>query len=389
MGCGGKNRLVVIFLIFTAMSRIHDLPSATPTTSDTIVGTDVSDSNKSVKFTIGDVIGLSVTSLTLNDLSDVNAPDPITTDYYLKYDGSQWVPAAVAGGGGATTLGGLTNVDASADSASTGQVISYDGSTYVPTTPAAVTGATSLNGLDDVNLSVVSDGNFLKYDDGSFINVQPALTDLSGVLINDGGSGTPSNGEVLVYETGNFQNIAPTLNLLSDVATGSLNNGDLLKYNSSSSAWQGDPNYQYITINAAGGYTENIDNGYDQGIVTPGGKAIKAGAFVVPGTLDGWRISAFGAVVFEQNDDSTDKIKVSLALFNSSASTVDDIDATQFIEFSGVTGAAAAPASGSNTAISATVRSGDAIYASILNADLTNPEQFTNLTVVVQLIPPA
>lgn len=378
------------------MSRIHDLPSATPTTSDTIVGTDVSDSNKSVKFTIGDVIGLSVTSLALNDLSDVNAPEPITDGYYLKYESDQWVPAAVSGGGGATTLGGLTNVDSSADSPSNGQVISWNSTgagglgEYTPTTPAAVTGATDLNGLSDVNLTTVSDGSFLKYDnDGEyFTNVQPSLTDLSDILINSGGGGAPTAGDVLVYQSGDFQNTAPTLNLLSDVTTGSVNNGDLLKYDSSTSVWRADTNYQYITINAAGGYTEDVAEGIAQGITTTSGTALKAGAFVVPETLNGWRISSFAAVVFEGNNADADKIKVSLAVFDTSAGTVLDIDAGQFIEFSGTASLDPAPASSTNS-IDGTISAGDAIYASILDADISSPEQFTNLTVVVQLIPPA
>jgi hypothetical protein len=379
VGCSGENRLVVIFLIFTAMSRIHDLPSATPTTSDTIVGTDVSDSNKSVKFTIGDVIGLSVTSLTLNDLSDVNAPDPITTDYYLKYDGSQWVPAAVAGGGGATTLGGLTNVDASADSASTGQVISYSGGTYVPTTPAAVSGATTLAALTDTDTTGAVSGQYLKYDGSNWVDSTIVISDVSGF----DQLGTPSASQVWVFNgiDQEFENRLLTLADLSDVANGTTGTvGDFLFNNGSTFVAQ----KFYVTTNLSPfGDSGSLTTVLDNGITAPSGTAsevLPSAGFAVPASINGWEIVGFQATVYRPNTNGGCTIGISNDGVLIGTGTGDEV-----LTISSGSGSTGYITKNGTFASSQTVATGDMIAVSILDAPApANTGDIQHLSVTVQ-----
>lgn len=388
MGCGAENRLVVIFLIFTAMSRIHDLPSATPTTSDTIVGTDVSDSNKSVKFTISDVIGLSVTSLTLNDLSDVNAPEPITDGYYLKYESDRWVPAAVSGGGGATTLGGLTNVASGADSASTGQVISYSSGTYVPTTPAAVTGATDLDGLSDVTITSAADGDFLKRVAGTFVNGVPSIADLSEFSL----SGGPSANQAFLYNpsTTTFQNTEIGLSALSDASTSGVAKGDILVYDGTS---EFTPTRQKVNLNASlvgyditlsywlnPLYSLSVDDGS-----TNTGQMLLNVAFVIPSDLDNWRIEKFKISAYETNATASSEVALTLTKNN----TI--IDASTALTFSGdgsSTGALVKQTATYGTA--PTVSEDDVIGIAGLDSPTpTNLGEFQQVVISIKLIPPA
>lgn len=130
---------------------------------------------------------------TLNELSDVNTSG-VSSGSILEYNGSNFVVAnydlnklsllnvsgASAGQvlawnsgtgqfvpsdpatGGATTLGELTDVNATATS---GQVLTYNGASFVFQTPSTGGGgATNLSELTDVDTTGVTDGQFLAYN---------------------------------------------------------------------------------------------------------------------------------------------------------------------------------------------------------------------------------
>jgi hypothetical protein len=384
MGCSGQNRLVVIFLIFTAMSRIHDLPSATPTTSDTIVGTDVSDSNKSVKFTIGDVIGLSVTSLTLNDLSNVNVPSP-TTDYYLKFDGAQWVAAAVSGGGGATTLGGLTNVNASADSASNGQVISYDSGTslYVPTTPAAVSGATTLAALTDTDTTGAVSGQYLKYNGSQWIDSTIVIEDISGF----DQLGTPAASQVWVFNGTDqeFENRLLTLADLQDVANGTTGTvGDFLFNNGSTFVAQ---KFYVTTTLSPFGDSGSLTTVLGNGITAPSGTASKvlpSAGFAVPASINGWEIVGFQATVYRPNTNGGCTIGIS-----NDGVLIGTGTGSEVVTITAASGSSGYITANGTFAASQTVATGDMIAVSILDSPApvsTGDIQHLSVTVQFQRI---
>ena len=67
----------------------------------------------------------------LSALTDVNVSN-VTAGKFLKYNGSKWVADTVStGGGGATKLSELSDVDSSVDSATNGQVLKFNGTKWV------------------------------------------------------------------------------------------------------------------------------------------------------------------------------------------------------------------------------------------------------------------
>lgn len=111
----------------------------------------------------------------LTDMGDVNISTPANDDV-LKYDSvtQKWVNGA--GGGGSSTLAGLTDV--SLTSPVSGDQLTYDGSDWVNTAAPSI--PSDLDDLSDVVITTPTDGQVLKYDANS------------STWINGTGSGLPS-----------------------------------------------------------------------------------------------------------------------------------------------------------------------------------------------------
>lgn len=102
----------------------------------------------------------------LTDMGDVNISTPANDDV-LKYDSvtQKWVNGA-GGGGGSSTLAGLTDV--SLTSPVSGDQLTYDGADWVNT--AVPTIPSDLDDLSDVALSSPTAGQVLKFDGNDWVN---------------------------------------------------------------------------------------------------------------------------------------------------------------------------------------------------------------------------
>ena len=131
-------------------------------------------------------------SSSLSGLTDVTLTTP-TSGQALVYDGTKWVNGN--GGGGAATLAGLTDVTISSSVAG-GQVLAYDGtSSWVNSAAPAV------SNLSDVTLSSVSNNQILRYNGSKWVNSNettpstPALGNLTNVTLT-----SPGAGDALIYD---------------------------------------------------------------------------------------------------------------------------------------------------------------------------------------------
>ena len=153
--------------------------------------------------------GGSTTLAGLSDVSIVSATD----GQVLTYDSanSKWKNAA--GGGGSSTLSGLTDVTVS--SATDGQALVYDSSTSKWVNDTIPTGATALTGLSDVTISSATDGQSLVYDANSSKWVNGAGGGGSSTLsgLNDVTITSATGGQVITYDSANSKwvNLAPAL----------------------------------------------------------------------------------------------------------------------------------------------------------------------------------
>lgn len=186
--------------------RVSNLPTSSPALGDYLVGSDTSDSNKTVKFTVSDLIDLvegSSGATELDELTDVSvAGDNAPADgQALVYDAADglWKPSDVATSGG--TVDSIQDItDVSNTSPQNGEVLQWDSAseTWVPASIPAFT-PQELDDLDDVNItSTPSNGEFLLFSGASsaFLPVQYRhvikLSPLDrGELVSDafGGSG--------------------------------------------------------------------------------------------------------------------------------------------------------------------------------------------------------
>ena len=142
---------------------------------------------------------------TFNTSRNGTVPKPtqadVTNNKILQADGS-WVSQS-GGGGGSSTLAGLSDVVLSSPSDS--QILQYDdtSSKWINANPPA--SSSSIETLTDVNLDDLSDGQMLQYDDESskWINVDPPSVsgDVTDVEVN-GDSVVNENGvaEIVSYK---------------------------------------------------------------------------------------------------------------------------------------------------------------------------------------------
>jgi|14BtaG_2_1085337.scaffolds.fasta_scaffold02861_3 hypothetical protein len=242
----------------------------------------------------------SLTAQTISNLSNVSNATPSDGQALVwNASGSTWQPGTVSGGGG----GGSSNVPTQDDAPSspvdgdlwwesdTAKLKVYydDGNTtqWVDASPAGAggSGATTLGGLTDVDFTNFppSAGNFLLYDSpsSSWISVPPFLSMMGDVNITDPNN-PPTNGQALVYNSTTFTwepgtisggggggsstfaglsdtpgslgtagqylavnsgatalefVAAPSVSSLPDVSVTNIQDGDILLWNSSSSGW--------------------------------------------------------------------------------------------------------------------------------------------------------
>ena len=224
----------------------------------------------------------SSVALSLGQLNDVSLAT-LSTNEYLKYDGSAWVDSVIDWTHIANKPTILTTADLYTDSdvdahlnrssAGTNQVLTWDGSDYAWTTPS--TGSSNvqdLNDLSDVTISTqLTTGHLVRYDGSRFRNafaqfseITQKPTTLAGYgitdvytetevdnLISGVGSVTKltdlqdvyaapaTGGEMLYYDgTANEWRVQDNiLNNHTDVSISSASNGHVLQYSSTSSAW--------------------------------------------------------------------------------------------------------------------------------------------------------
>lgn len=233
-------------------------------------------------------------SSALASLTDVNLSSP-TTGQALIYDGTsaKWVNGN--GGGGSATLAGLTDVTVT--SATNGQVLTYD-SNSSEWINAAPVGASSVSSLTDVTLTSLTDGQILKYDNATSkwvnsnetIPATPALGNLTNVTLT-----SPTDGQALIYDNNSSEWVngavayssisgTPTLaqvatsgaysdlsgtptipdglaDLTNDVNISSPADGQILKYDGTSSKW--------VNGTGGGGGASALDDLTDVDITTP------------------------------------------------------------------------------------------------------------------------
>ena len=126
-------------------------------------------------------------TIALDSLSDVNAPSPLTGQV-LGWTGSSWTPVEQTGdggGGGATNLNELTDVDTATNPPSTGDALLWSGVRWVPGVPSGgggTPGTIFLDDLGDVDASTTppTQGQVLGWDGAEWVPVDQAAAS-SGV----------------------------------------------------------------------------------------------------------------------------------------------------------------------------------------------------------------
>ena len=226
----------------------------------------------------------SSVALSLGQLSDVSLAT-LSTNEYLKYDGSAWVDSVIDWTHIANKPTILTTADLYTDSdvdahlnrssAGTNQVLTWNGSDYAWTTPS--TGSSNVQDLDDlsdvtISPTLLTTGHLVRYDGNKFRNafarfseITQTPTTLAGYGITDVYTETEvdnlisgaasftkltdlqdvyaanaTGGEMLHYvgyPTNEWQVQDNTLHNHNDVTISSASNGHVLQYSSTASAW--------------------------------------------------------------------------------------------------------------------------------------------------------
>jgi hypothetical protein len=175
----------------------------------------------------------------LNNLMDVDttSTNPNQGDT-LVWDGSNWVPSAVAGT--VQSINDLNDVDTATSPPTNGQALVWNGSKWAPATPAS-----SLDDLDDVDTSTTppSDGQTLAWDNNTNLWKPHDLTTTVESLENVS-SGTTHDNDILQYSQsyGEWRKQEHRLSLATNVDSntnpGFPNNGDVLTYDSGTQTWR-------------------------------------------------------------------------------------------------------------------------------------------------------
>lgn len=134
-----------------------------------------------------DLINKPTIPVNINDLGDVTITGA-TTGQILEYNGSAWVNVANSGGGGATSIDDLTDVDTTTVAPANGQVLKWDGSNWVPDNESGG-GTFSIDDATDVDTTTATPvvGQVLKWDGANWI---PGNDNTGG-----GGSATLGRGD--------------------------------------------------------------------------------------------------------------------------------------------------------------------------------------------------
>lgn len=145
--------------------------------------------------------------LDLDDLTDVNL-SVVTTNQFLKYNGTEWTNQTFT-----VALDDLSDVVITTPA--TGHIVRYNGTNWVN---VALAELVSLTQLSDVTISAPANNQVLKYNGSAWVNASfsgvLALDDLTDVIIT-----SPATKETIRYNGTNFVNAALSVDDLSNEAT--------------------------------------------------------------------------------------------------------------------------------------------------------------------------
>jgi hypothetical protein len=140
---------------------------------------------------VTDELGSGGGATSLGGLSDVTLTTP-SSGQFLKYDGVKWVNGS-GGGGGASALDDLTDVDITTPS--DGQSLIYDSDTQKWVNGSGGGGGSStLAGLSDVTISSATSGEVLEYNGSKWVNTAKGTA--GHTIENSSGAGMPQRGNI-------------------------------------------------------------------------------------------------------------------------------------------------------------------------------------------------
>lgn len=160
----------------------------------TLAGYGITDAATSAQGTKADSALQNLTATSITTLSDVSTSSP-SANQVLKWDGSQWSPAADAIGSGATTatIAGATQANPVVINTSSAHGF-YEGQ---PVTITGVNGMTQLNG-NEYYVNIISTLEFALYSDSAL------STSVNGTGFGAWVSGGTATGGAIAAEVGNF-----------------------------------------------------------------------------------------------------------------------------------------------------------------------------------------
>jgi hypothetical protein len=160
----------------------------------TLAGYGITDAATSAQGTKADSALQNLTATSITTLSDVSTSSP-SANQVLKWDGSQWSPAADAIGSGATTatIAGATQANPVVINTTSAHGF-YEGQ---PVTITGVNGMTQLNG-EEYYVDIISTLEFSLYSDSAL------STSVNGTGFGAWVSGGTATGGAIAAEVGNF-----------------------------------------------------------------------------------------------------------------------------------------------------------------------------------------
>ena len=177
-------------------------------------------------------------SYALNDLSDVDATTGVANGKILKYNGTSWeVADDQSGGGGATTLGALTDVDTTG--AVNGKIIKYNGTSWeIADDLTGGGGSATFTGLNDTPNSLTA-GKWLKVNAGATaleFTDAPSSADGNDYVNNLSLSGTTLTAEFSNNSLNQSIDLASINNNTTyDLATDAVTGGGIIRLTASDS----------------------------------------------------------------------------------------------------------------------------------------------------------